>query len=105
METIRIDATRRNEELCQNHAKPDLPPEFCHYQDDGCELATSCLNCPFSRCLYEERGGKQHYLKKLRNKEILRLFTIESKGVKELSAKFGVSQRTIQRALKRAKNE
>jgi len=36
---------------------------------------------------------------------MIRLFTSEGKRVKELAAMFGVSQRTIQRALKRAKNE
>ncbi|MFH1031210.1 MAG: hypothetical protein V1767_01365 [Chloroflexota bacterium] len=24
----------------------DLPPEFCQYRDEGCEVATSCLRCP-----------------------------------------------------------
>jgi transposase len=41
----------------------------------------------------------------LRAGEIRRLFTAEGRGVKELAIMFGVSQRTIQRALKRAKNE
>ena len=27
----------------------DLRPEFCQYRDEGCELAGSCLNCPFAR--------------------------------------------------------
>jgi transposase len=43
-------------------------------------------------------------MKRLRAGEIRRLFT-EGRGVKELAMMFGVSQRTIQRALKRAKNE
>ncbi|GAI69128.1 unnamed protein product, partial [marine sediment metagenome] len=41
----------------------------------------------------------------LEDREIVRLFTTEGKGVKELALSFGVSQRTVQRALKRAKNE
>ena len=36
----------------------DLPPEYCHYKDEGCELAKSCLNCPFPGCIYDEPGGK-----------------------------------------------
>ena len=28
-------------------AEIDLPPEFCRYRDEGCELAESCLDCPF----------------------------------------------------------
>jgi len=36
----------------------DLPPEYCHYQDNGCEFADSCLDCPFPECLYAQPGGK-----------------------------------------------
>jgi hypothetical protein len=78
----------------------DLPPEFCHYKDEGCELAKSCLNCPFPSCIYDEPGGKQRLLKRQRDTEIVRLFKKEGKGVKELAAVFGISQRTVQRALK-----
>ena len=77
----------------------DLPPEYCHYRDEGCDLADSCLNCPFTRCIYDEPGGKQRWLKRLRAREMARLFT-EGKGIKELALMFGVSQRTVQRALK-----
>ncbi|MFC1948638.1 helix-turn-helix domain-containing protein [Chloroflexota bacterium] len=80
----------------------DLPPEYCHYRDEGCDLAESCLNCPFARCVYDEPGGKQRLLKRLRNREMARLYTAERKRVKELSQMFGVSQRTVQRALKTA---
>jgi len=79
----------------------DLPPEFCRYRDEGCELADSSLNCPFTECVYDEPGGKQRLLKRLRNDEMTKLFVQDNKGVKELSDMFGVSLRTVQRALKR----
>jgi hypothetical protein len=79
---------------------PDLPPEYCHYQDEGCEFADACLNCPFPQCLYDEPRGKQRWLKRLRNREISKLFGGGGWGVKELASLFGLSQRTIQRALK-----
>jgi len=60
----------------------DLPPEYCHYKDEGCELAESCLNCPFPGCIYDEHGGKQRLLKRQRDAEIVRLFKKEAKGVK-----------------------
>ena len=82
----------------------DLPPEFCHYQDNGCEFADSCLDCPFPECLYAEPGGKQRWLKALRDEAVLRLFTSRGKTIKELALMFGVSRRTIQRILKRAKD-
>ena len=84
--------------------EPDLPPEYCYYPDEGCEFAHSCLNCPFPRFIYDEPGGKQRFIKGLRNKEILRLYT-DVKEIEELAITFGISQRTVQRALKRAKNE
>ena len=84
--------------------EPDLPHEYCHYPDEGCEFADSCLYCPFPRRIYDEPGGKQRFIKDLRNKEMLRLYT-DGKEIKELAATFSVSQRTVQRALKRVKNE
>jgi hypothetical protein len=83
-------------------AEPDLLPENCRYRDEGCELAESCLNCPFPECIYDEPGGKQRLLKEQRDDEIARLFTGEKKSIKELARIFNLSVRTIQRALKKA---
>ena len=88
----------------------DLSPEYCHYRDEGCELATACLGhqsrcseCPFPKCIYEEPRGRQRWLKRLRDKEIARQFTTEGKGLKELALTFNISQRTVQRVLKRTR--
>jgi hypothetical protein len=77
----------------------DLKPEYCHYRDEGCEYAKACLDCPFPQCLYDEPRGCQRWMKQTRDKEIKRLFNT-GKKVKELAIVFGVSQRTIQRALR-----
>ena len=86
-----------------NDIELDLPPEYCRYQDDGCDLADSCLNCPLPKCIYDEPGGRQHLVKGLRDKEMVRLFCTGEKGIKELALIFGISQRTVQRALKGVK--
>ena len=86
--------------MCLDESDLDLLPEYCRYRDDGCEFADSCLNCPFPECIYAQPGGRQRWLKRLRDKEVLRLFTAQGKGAKELGLMFGVSQRTIQRILK-----
>ena len=88
-----------------NEIELDLPPEYCHYQDEGCDLADSCLSCPLPRCVYEEPGGKQRWLKRLRAREMARLFTTKGQGIRELALMFGVSQRTVQRALKVVLND
>jgi hypothetical protein len=82
----------------------DLPPEYCHYRDEGCDYARSCLRCPFPQCLYDEPRGRQRWTKGLRNREISRLFS-GGRKVKELALMFGLSQRTIQRALKESNGQ
>jgi len=107
-----MDAEKVNNFVEDDDDERDLPPEYCHYQDEGCKLATAhlgyksnCLNCPFSQCIHDEHGGRQRCAKRLRNQEIARLFHTKGKRLKELALMFGLSQRTIQRALKRVKNE
>jgi len=78
----------------------DLPPEYCQYQDEGCEFSSQCLNCRLPVCIYEEPGGKQRFLKRRRALEMARLHRQGNKTVRELASMFGVSVRTVQRALK-----
>jgi hypothetical protein len=82
----------------------DNPPEYCHYTDEGCELSASCLNCPLPVCVYEIPGGKQKLIKNKRSDEMVRLRN-DNRSVGEIAAVFGVSIRTVQRALKAAKNQ
>ncbi len=94
-----------NPSLCEGQTELDLSPEYCHYQDGGCEFADSCLNCPFPRCIYDQPGGKQRWMKEMRNREMARLFITEDKSAQELAFMFGVSQRTVQRVLSRRRED
>ncbi len=100
------DAVRTEmDELPENQDTiQDLLPEHVGYKDEGCDLANSCLNCPYEECIYERPGGKRHWIKKERSAEMIRLHTMEGKAVKELAAIYGVSKRTVQRALKFARS-
>lgn len=80
----------------------DLPPEYCHYRDEGCEISSSCLNCPLPRCIYDQPGGRRRWLKKHRNYQIIKSASTRGLGVKELATEYNLSQRTIQRVLKKA---
>jgi len=77
----------------------DLLPEEFPYEDKGCELSPSCLNCPFVSCLEEEPWGKERFLKHRRAQRMLALKR-EGKSIKEIARIFGVSARTVQRWLK-----
>ena len=91
-----------NGSWAEGSGEMDTLPEYCQYNDDGCEYAPSCLNCPFERCIYDEPGGKQGFNRKMRDREMVRLFTRDKKSLAELAGMFDVSRRTVQRALKRA---
>jgi len=77
----------------------DVLPEEFPYQDEGCELFPSCLNCPFPTCIREEPWGKEKFLKLSRARRMAELKD-EGKSVEEVARIFGVSSRTVQRWLK-----
>jgi hypothetical protein len=77
----------------------DLLPEEFPYNDEGCELFPSCLDCPFPYCIREEPWGKAKFLKRLRAARMTELKK-QGKSVKEIAGTFGVSVRTVQRALR-----
>ena len=64
-----------------------------------CRLSGSCLKCRFVRCVYDRPWGKRQQLKNRRNRNVLRLFQL-GKDTRELARMFGVSRRTVQRAVK-----
>lgn len=98
--TVREISDEENEINHENSGNGrDLRPEFSHYRDEGCEHADACLECPFERCLYDEPWGRQRWLKGMRKREIRRL-AAAGWSARELAMLFGVSQRTVQRAMK-----
>ena len=82
----------------------DLLPEYCHYRDEGCEFAPSCLNCSFPYCLEDVPRGKQYQRKESRDLAILEVFRADGTTLGGLARKFGVSKRTVQRVLRRARS-
>ena len=77
----------------------DLLPDEFPYEDKGCELFPSCLNCPFPDCIKEEPWGKERFLKSRRAERMMELRR-EGKSIKEIARIFEVSPRTVQRWLK-----
>ncbi|MBN1367947.1 MAG: hypothetical protein JW967_08475 [Dehalococcoidales bacterium] len=77
-------------------------PENTPYQDEGCFLSNSCLECPFPCCIHDLPGGATKLCKQSRNKEIIRL---AKKGIKtkDLAIRFRLSQRNVQMIVQKAK--
>jgi hypothetical protein len=87
------------EQMMESKVMWDLLPEEFPYEDKGCELFPSCLNCPFPNCLEEEPWGKEKFLK-LRRAERMMELKQEGKSIGEIARIFELSSRTVQRWLK-----
>jgi DNA-binding NarL/FixJ family response regulator len=82
----------------------DLLPEEIDWRDEGCEVFPSCLSCPLPRCVEEQPRGQQRLKMSARRRRMAELRR-RGKSVKEIADLFGVSQRTVQRALKNQKSK
>ena len=82
----------------------DSVPEFYPYEDTGCEVAGSCLNCPLPQCKYDDPAWFQ------RNRRLARDFKIWSAmqqfdlTVEEAAERFEVTVRTIFRIMRRCRD-
>jgi hypothetical protein len=82
--------------------RSDALPENTDYQDSGCDLYPSCLACPLPRCRYEEPGGAAAMLRTGRDAVICSLGQ-QGATVDTLAAMFGLSRRSVFRALARGR--
>jgi len=81
----------------------DLIPDDINWRDRGCEYFPSCLNCPLPKCLEDEPRGQQRLRMRARRTRMVELRQM-GKSVKEIAELFGVSKRTVQRALQNKKS-
>ena len=80
----------------------DALPEIAAYADTGCEVSPSCLRCPLPQCKYDDPVWYQQYRRQGRDLQVLEVHRTEGVTVLQLAQRFGLSQRTIHRALRRA---
>ena len=78
----------------------ELLPDDIEWRDRGCELFPACLNCPLPRCVEEEPRGQQRLRMEARKRRMAEM-RVGGKTIREIARLFGVSIRTVQRALRR----
>ncbi len=66
--------------------------------DTGCSEHDDCLTCPLLNCIYDTNAGATHL--KTANKQSAIKHLAKSMSVKGIADWFGISMRTVQRALK-----
>ena len=81
----------------------DAVPEFFHYEDTGCEVSLSCLNCPLPQCKYDDPAWFQRYQRLSKDLIVLTAMQSENLTVDEAAERFSVTVRTIFRIMRRCR--
>ena len=93
---VLINMTSYYKNLLKNH---ELSSDDSNYFDTGCKYSPTCLNCPLPICVYDDPNFFKNFIKESRDKSIFQDYE-KGMSVKELSIKYEVSIRTIQRSIK-----
>jgi hypothetical protein len=79
--------------------KADIVLPGAYLPDTGCELSPSCLGCTLPRCKYDDPGFAARRRRLSRARAIAEA-RAPGATVLELTARFGVSERTVYRIVK-----
>lgn len=90
--------------LPKNRALVDTVPELYTYEDTGCEVSASCLNCPLPQCKYDDPIWFQKYRQLSRDLNILTAMEREGLTVEETAERFSLTVRTVFRAMRRCRD-
>ena len=78
----------------------DMLPENAAYPDTGCDLFSSCLQCPLARCRYDAPpGGLRRLLTEARDREIALIRNRHRAPINALAQAYGLTRRSIFRIL------
>ena len=78
-------------------------PIVGHYEDTGCEVARTCLDCPLSRCKFDDMAWFITYRSLGNDFRIVAAIHSEGLTIKEAAQRFSVTPRTIFRILNRSR--
>ena len=81
----------------------DDASEFYHYEDTGCEVSDSCLDCPLPMCRYDDPAWYNRNRRLARDFRIVRAMQQESLSVEETAARFSITARTVFRIIQRCR--
>ena len=65
--------------------------------DSGCEVSATCLDCPLSRCRFDDPTWYRYWRSRTRHLAMGQTLEREELTVQSAASRFGVSTRTIHR--------
>jgi len=89
----------RRAETAASRPRAGMFADHMAYPDTGCELASSCLNCPLPQCKYDRPGGARRAALESRDREIALLRRKYRAPVDALARTYGMSRRSVFRVL------
>jgi hypothetical protein len=75
------------------------------FEDAGCEVSDSCLNCPLPRCKYDDPVWYQKHRRLAKDLKVLTVMRTEKLSVEEAAERFSVTVRTIFRIMRRSRED
>ena len=84
--------------------RSDTLPENTRYKDDGCDVSSTCLDCPLPLCKYDDPGWLTRVRRDDRDSQVLRIRRDEGATIVEVARRFHISQRTVHRIVARNQN-
>ena len=81
----------------------DSVPEFCFYEDTGCEISDSCLNCPLPRCKHDDPVWYEKNRRLAKDWKMVSTVLQEQLTAEEAAERFSITIRTVFRRMERCK--
>ena len=76
---------------------------FEHYEDNGCEVAVTCLECPLPRCKFDDMEWFGKYRRLARDLRITSIIDEEGLSIADAAKRFSITPRTVFRVLSRSR--
>ncbi len=74
------------------------------YEDTGCEVAGACLECPLSRCKFDDMEWFTKYRQMAQDLRIVAAVRKERLTIAQTAARFSITKRTVFRILHRCQD-
>ena len=73
------------------------------YQDTGCEVAGACLECPLSRCKFDDMEWFIKYRRMAHDLRMAAAIHGEGLSIEQAAERFSITPRTVFRVLRRCR--
>lgn len=78
-------------------------PRSDTYEDTGCEVAGSCLQCPLSRCKFDDMEWFIKYRRMAHDLRMVAVIHGEGLSIAQAAERFSITPRTVFRVLRRCR--